>query len=285
MKILIATNTFGTYHRQNVAVQSWMHLRKTFPDNVEIADFQFTDENSTNYDNLLTRFVLTKSSKDLVPYSAKKLPLIYEIIDCASSSEEFDYVVYVNSDVILLPKIIEYILNNKPDAIAGPRLDIEDIDSFDRVLQDDIKVVRNEIAGYDFFAFRTEWWNSHKTYFNHDFFIGKPLFDVDYAGLIVLLAKDYHIANDYPVMALHIHHGTASVTTECVEKTHNEKVHKSNILLEIANNVMFYNLQYNLCKRKPWGSFLKPSENEGIFQKQFFDSMNIHHANTIKYIE
>lgn len=288
MRIAIVTNTFGKYHRQNVAVQSLAHLKNIFPDNLELYNLQFVDEHSTftdYYPELNTEFKLTVSSKTYQPDSHKKLPVISEILVKGFSVSQADYVVYVNSDVILLPRLIEYIMKEKPDCMAGPRLDIQNIDSFQDVLDEKVVPVRNEIAGYDFFVFEKSWFNQYKKYFISKFVIGKPLFDVDYAGLIVLFGKKYHIANGYPMMALHIHHGTAAVTTDCPERDLNIKTHESNDLFKIANNIMFFNLQHNLCKRKPWGAFLQPQADEQLVQKTFFDVMNVHHDNNIKYIE
>jgi hypothetical protein len=288
MQIGIITNTFGKYHRQNIAAESWLHLKNLFPDNVRVYNLQFKDEKTTfndHYDGIETVFCLDTSSKTYIKNSTKKLPVISEIIFRGFAYSKCDYIIYVNSDVILLPRLIEYILNEKPDCMAGPRLDIEDISSFQNVLDEKVKPIRNEIAGYDFFVFERNWFEEYKKYFVSKFVIGKPLFDVDYAGLMVLFGKNTHIANGYPMMALHIHHGIDSVTTDCPERDHNQSVHDSNDLFRIANNVMFFNLQHNLCKRKPGGAFLQPQANEQLIQKTFFDIMNIHVDNQIKYVE
>jgi len=288
MQIAIVTNTFGKYHRQNVASESWIHLKKLFPNNIRLYNIQFKDEKNSftdHYEGIETVFCLDASSKTYIKNATKKLPVISEIIFRAFAYSKCDYLIYTNSDVILLPRLIEYILTEKPNCMAGPRLDIEPIDSFQSVLDEKVKPVRNEIAGYDFFVFENNWFQQYKKYFVSKFVIGKPLFDVDYAGLMVLFGKKYLIANSYPMMALHIHHGLDAVTTDCVERDHNQKVHDENILFKIANNMMFFNLQHNLCKRKPWGSFLQPQANEQQIQKTFFDIMNIHVDNEIKYVE
>lgn len=288
MQIAIVTNTFGKYHRQNVACESWIHLKNTFPQNVSLYNLQFEDERDTftdHYDGVKTIHCLKTSSLSFIKKATKKLPVISEILFEGFKNANCDYLVYVNSDVILLPRLIEYIINEQPDCMAGPRLDIETVDSFQRVLDGTVKPVRNEIAGYDFFVFKKEWFDEYKKHFISKFLIGKPLFDVDYAGLMVIFGKKYHIANGYPMMALHIHHGTDSVTTDCAERDHNMSVHEKNDLFRVANNIMFYNLQHNLCKRKPWGAFLQPLPNEQEFQKTFFDAMNIHTENQIKYVQ
>lgn len=287
-KILIVTNTFQKYHRQNIASDSWKHLQMLFPSHIELVNLQFADEQDTfqdYYEGIPTKFALSLSSKTFVPESHKKLPVLWEIIKEAFLHSDSEYVLYTNSDVILLPRLIECVISEQPDCMAGPRLDIADIDSFQKVLDEEITPVRCEIAGYDYFLFKRDWFEEYEKFFKHMFVIGKPIFDVDYAGLMVLLGKKCIISNGYPMMALHINHGTDAVTTDCPERDHNIKVHEDCEILCIANNIMFYNLQYNLCKRKPWGAFLYPEENEKIVQNTFFDCMNIHKENLIQYIQ
>lgn len=288
IKILIVTNTFGKYKRQDIAIESLLYLKKLYPENIDILNVQFKDEKSTFencYIDIPLDFCLEISSKKYIPNCSKKLPSISEIIFRGFRNDYYDYVIYVNSDVILLPRLIEIIFNEKPDCITGPRLDIADINSFEDVLKEKITPLRTEIAGYDYFVFEKNWFKEYKKYFVSKFLIGKPLFDVDFAGLMVLFGRKTVIANDYPLSALHIFHGNSSVTDDCLEKNHNENVHNENPLYIIANNIMYYNLQYNLCRRKPWGSFIKPGNNEKEIQQKFFDAMNIHSNNSIKYIE
>ncbi|HRO65815.1 MAG TPA: hypothetical protein PKU78_06335, partial [Candidatus Dojkabacteria bacterium] len=75
------TNTFGNYHRQNVAVDSWKYLKSLFPV-ITIIDCQFSDEKNshTPYDGISTDYCLTRSSLDLVSNATKKLPILYDII-------------------------------------------------------------------------------------------------------------------------------------------------------------------------------------------------------------
>jgi hypothetical protein len=289
MKITIITNTFQKYHRQNIAVESWLYLKALFSDMVDIKNLQFTDEKgifTNEYENIPTHYILKNSSRTFIPNSFKKLPVFFEMISKGFEiSENSEYIIYVNSDVILLPRLISYIQNHKPDCMAGSRIDISHITSFNDVLEHNVVPIRNEIAGFDFFVFKKGWFQQYEKELNSQFVIGKPLFDVDYAGLMVLLGNNFHIANTYPMMALHIYHGNESVTTECPEKEWNYKVHEDNLLFKIANNIIFYNLQTNLCKRTPWGTFMNPNINEQETQSVFFNTMNIHHVNNIEYIK
>jgi hypothetical protein len=288
VSIAIVVNTYQKYHRQNVAVESLRHIKKSFPDNVKLYNIQFKDEINSfidHYEGLETCHVLKESSLDYIVDARKKLPLISEIISEAFLFSDCDYVLYANSDVILLPRLIEIIINDAPDCMTGPRLEINDINSFQEVLNDQVVPIRVEIAGFDFFVFEKGWFKKYEEHFISKFVIGKPFFDVVIAGLMVIFGKKCIIANSYPLCALHIFHENTSVLMESPEKTHNENIFKNNILFKIADNIIYYNLQNNLCKRKPWGVFLQPQKDEQQIQKTFFDSMNIHHENQIKYIE
>jgi hypothetical protein len=287
MNISLVTNTFQKYHRQNLAIDSYLAIKKHFP-YIKLINFQFLDEKDIfkyHYEGIETDHSLTLSSKGFSEISEKKLPVFSEIIENAFNKDAPDYVIYTNSDVILLPRLIERILKDTPDCMAGPRLEIDNIDSFEDVLQNKVKPIRVEIAGYDYFVFKKEWYFKYRNYLLNNFVIGKPFFDVVYAGLMVLFGENFIIDNDFPLSALHIAHGNSAVTHECFEKKHNHDIMKNNIIYQIAINVIHYNLQHNLCKRKPWGYFIEKTPDEQQNQKTFFETMNIHKDNSIYYIE
>lgn len=287
MTITLATNTFGKYTRQNIAVDSYVHLRSIFPE-LKLLNVQFEDEKdffSDYYDDLETIFTLKKSSKSICTNAEKKVPVFFEIIENAFEHTNSDYVIFVNSDVILLRKLIDSILEQSPDCMAGHRLEIENIDNFSVVLENKVVPIRVEIAGYDYFVFKKEWFYEYKNILKSELFIGKPHFDVVYAGLMVMFGGKYIIDNDYPMCALHIFHGNSAVTHECPERTHNVQITKNNPIFLVATHMMHYNLQYNLCRRKPWGAFIQQTENEREFQKSFFDVMNLRSENPIHFID
>jgi hypothetical protein len=285
-RIELVTNTFGKYHRQDIAVDSWRHLKKLFPGNINLNNFQFEDERNTfvdHYDDVDTSFRLKNSSKSLVKGSTKKLPLVSEIIFSGFKYDP-DYVLFTNSDVILMPHLIEYILKEQPDCMAISRMDIEHIESFDNILRQDVKPVRYEIGGYDVFVMKRGWFQLNKKYFWSNFLLGAPAFDPVFAGLMVMFGDKFEMGNGFPPYAFHIWHGTASVDTPSPERDYNYKVFNKNPLFKIANNIIFHNIQYNLCKRKPWGRFLIPDEQEQNRQKKFFNEMNLKDMNQIRYI-
>lgn len=280
MKILIGTNTFGSYKRQDVAVDSWRYLKELYPDIVDLVDIQFVKDVDTfekKYD-LPTVFALENSSKDWVTGSEKELPVISDLlVTMYSESRNYDYFIFTNSDVIVMPNLIKYIIDNKPTCIACSRLDIDNIVSFDSIKAQHVKPIRYEIAGFDTFVFKREWFQE-----NHDellrgvYFLGKPLWDVILAGKMKLLGDNTPLGNGYPPFCFHIHHGLGSVTTECPEKTWVEGQMKNLPFDGIAHNVMFTHLKMNLLRRQPWGAFLNPVADEKEFEKNFFNLLNLH---------
>lgn len=56
---------------------------------------------------------------------------------------------------------------------------------------------------------------------------------------------------------------------------------KSRPLDVFIGNLMFYNLKFNLCRRKPWGAFLIPESDEQEREKILFDVFNIHTENKL----
>ena len=141
MKILIGTNTFGNYHRQNVAVDSWKFLKEKFHDQIDIIDIQFADEKNifkNNY-NLDVKFDLTRSSLDILNNAKKKLPFVNDIFDAISNyiSSDEDYFIFTNSDVIINSNLINYINDNKPECFACSRLDIQNISSYQNIKKEE----------------------------------------------------------------------------------------------------------------------------------------------------
>lgn len=285
MKILIGTNTFGNYHRQTVAIDSWQYLVEQCvtnydaPYSVSLVDIQFRNEEKTFVKNpfLKTVFPLECSSKDWVDGATKKLPVISDVIySIYEEAVDYDYFIYTNSDVIIMPNLLDYILNNQPDAMACSRLDIQNIDSFQSILDQKVTPVRYEIAGFDTFVFKKSWFEKNKDELLRGvYFIGKPLWDVILAGKIKILGdSNVELGNGYPPYCFHIHHGLDSVTTECPEKSWVEDQMKRLPFDHLVHNMMFYHLKNNLIKREPWGSFMKPQKGEKEFEKSYFDVMN-----------
>jgi len=295
MKILIGTNIFGNNPRQYIARESWLHLQKLYPDLIELVAVQFIDEQPDflsdkkieyNDYKLPVIWGLDRSSQSMVTGSTKKIPFIKDILTelCVKASLKSDitHFAYINSDCILTDNFIKHMLSNEINALAISRLDVAPIEKFNDLVNKGVTVLRNEIAGFDMFVFRKEWWGEHGGKFK-DYLIGQPLFDVLYAGLIMLFGGKIYNDSTKPLVC-HIFHENTS-HNDTIEKKYNEDIINRYMFEKLVVNMMHYHLQYNLCRRKPWGRFLAPTEDEQIFTERFFESMRLDTPNEVKYIE
>lgn len=276
MKIKIITNTFDDYKRQNIAVDSWRYLRDNYKGIVELVNLQFEDEKDTfqnPYPDIPVKFVLSDSRKKVIG-AEKKLPFMNEVFN-AGLAEDCDGFIYTNSDVIITHVLINKIINTNPRAIACSRLDIEDIDHFNRILAKDVKPVRWEIAGIDTVYINKQWGEEHKKYFQAEFLMGKFLWDVYWGGVIKIFGDATPIENGYPVSCFHLHHGIAAVTAPCAERSWNLKIAKSDPLITLLINAFSFNTMQNFTRRTPYGAFLNIPEEEKKIESVFFSYMSI----------
>jgi len=264
MKIIIGTNTFGKYHRQDVAVESWKHLS-----DVKLVNVQFEDEKDSfnvQYD-MEHVFTLTRSSMDTVDKSTKKLPYINDILDVLSR-QDCDYFIYTNNDVIINKNLIKYISENKPACMSCSRLDIHDVHSFDIILEKKITPVRYEIAGFDTFIFSKDWYELHKDLFR-DYLVGQPHWDQVYAGLMKMHGGDL-FGNNFPPYCFHIHHEATWQNIQCVERNFNSTQLSISRMDCLAERLFNRYLTDVLIKRLPRGTFMNPVTNEKLMERNFW---------------
>lgn len=259
MKIILGTNTYQKYHRQDIAVQSWLKL------GIDVYDIQFTDTETAYKINNLSK--LTRSSQTCLKNSEKRLPFVNDIIN-ELSEITCDYFIFTNSDVIIMPSLLQHIEKTNPDCMACSRLDICDISSFDNI-KTEAKPVRWEIAGFDTFVFKRDWYLKHKKLFR-DYFIGRPTWDVVYTGIMKMYGKEFEIGNGNPPFCMHIHHGIAAVTTDTPEKEFNNNNAKKSLADKFAGQIMSCYIRTILINRPQMGSFLIPLDNERLIEKEFF---------------
>ena len=296
MKILIGTNIFGNNPRQDIARESWMHLQKSNIDTIRLLAVQYYKEYHDTRKAFLSdepieyqdfkipvTFKLEKSSRYLTGESEKDVPSIKEILDTLykeiANDKNVTHFAYINSDCILTKNFVEYIQQNEVNAFAASRLDVEPFKHFKDIKDKGINVIRSEPAGFDFFCFSKQWWKEYRHLFP-DMLIGQPLFDVLYAGIIMLYGGK--ILNDpqKPIIC-HIHHENVS-HRDSPEKRYNEKKIKDSPFNQLVVNMMYFHLQYNLCNRREWGRFLTIQPGETQFTENFFNAMRLDTEKVIK---
>jgi len=299
MKILLGTNIFGNNIRQDIARESWMHLQKSNINTIRLLAVQyykeyhdtrkaFINDEPIEYQDfkIPVTFKLEKSSRYLTGESEKDIPSIKEILDVLykeiANDANITHFAYINSDCILTKNLIEHLQHNEVNAFAASRIDIEPINNFKDIKDKGINVIRSEPAGYDFFCFSKQWWKEHRHLFP-DMLIGNPLFDVLYAGLIMLYGGKLLNDPQKPIIC-HIQHENVS-HKDSVEKRYNENKIKNSPFNQLVVNMMYYHLQFNLCKRRPWGKFTVVQKGEQEFTENFFEAMRLDTEKQIKYIE
>ena len=288
MKILLGTNIFGNNPRQDIARESWMHLQQQYPDLIELGALQFPFENTGKISRfgIPAIFNLEMNSRWMIDDSEKDIPSIKDILDILYKKVQEDdtitHIAYINSDCILTKHFIDYMQQNDVPAFAASRLDIEPVNNFKEITQKGINVIRGEPAGFDLVCYKKEWWKEHK-HLHPELLIGQPLFDVLYAGIIMLYGGKLLNDPQKPIIC-HIQHENVS-HKDSVEKRYNENKIKNNAFYQLVVNMMYYHLQFNLLTRKPWGKFTVIQKGEKEFTENFFEAMRLDTAKQIKYIE
>jgi hypothetical protein len=247
-KVLIGTNVYGKYHRQNLGIDS-LHKLKQKNTNVDICLVQ-EPQDLIEYENIQIFKQLKRNSSDLLN-TKRKLPFVNDIFDVLCNNCE-DYFLFCNSDIILSQNLIDQINNTDIEAQAISRIEIPHINK----LSDSFCPIRIEPAGFDCWIFSKKWWIDHKHLFQ-DYLLGKPYFDVYYAMLMFLHSKNLFISNQYLIYHI-LHEKTAFIEDECLkfnkEQTFKFYAENEKIWGECCNNTFL--------KRSDYGRFLNFNSNE-----------------------
>jgi len=278
MRINIVTNTFGNSNRQEIAIDSWIYLKKIYPDLISIYDLQFIDNPVADWrEDIITKNILEESSQTILNKSSKRLPLVSEILEKSIHLSELDdYIIFLNSDIILMPNIIEYIIKNKPNAMSSSRMDIADIKDFSFVLNKNITPIRYECFGSDVFVFSKKWlMDGHKELFSNRYFYGSWRWDNVWTAWIKLFNPTQPLGVYFAPYAFHIHHGLASVMKDYPEKDHNQKLLDSSFQDRLAFSIYSNYLNKFMLQRLDAPRFLQLAPNELEKEIEYFNSFKI----------
>lgn len=277
MKILIGSNTYGRYHRQGIAVDSWKYLAEQY-DFVDVVNVQFNDNTTileqahkVRVHDLNTIYALNRSSLD-VTGCTKKLPYVNDILNCLSSLD-YDYFIYVNSDIILNKNLIKHITKNKPEAFACSRMDIDNVDNFQDIIDRNIRPHRTEIAGFDVFVFKNDWFKQNMSLFR-DYFMAQPLWDQVYATAMRVFGGDPY-GNQNPPYCFHISHPISWGDKDAPERSFNQKSLDSSHLDSLLWRMFDKYLTGVLMKRQPPGVFIQPVKDENAIEREYFRKIAI----------
>lgn len=266
MSIVIGFNSFHPGTRHQVALDSWLHLQQHgFVD--DIHDVQF--DGVQNHNEVSTLNKLTRDSTDVVLQSTKRLPIIKDVFDILSD-QSCEYFIFTNSDVIINKNLIKHINKHKPDAMACSRMNIHPIDSFERVLAKDISPTKYEIAGFDTFVLKRDWYLHNRDIFN-DYLIGMPIWDVVFTGMFKLFGGNHPLGNQNPPFCFHVEHEiTWQQDRQAPERTYNDTLMKNTHLDRLVYDVINKHIVDVLITRQPIGTFFKPVMNETSIEQSHF---------------
>jgi len=247
MNLAIGINIFGDSHRQTVAINALKKIKQKF---TNITLYNITFQNEPNTDSDFTHLpLLTRTCKDVIQDSTKSKPLAVDMFN-ALSTVDCDYFLFCNSDILLSSKLIKLILKQEYETYCVSRHDTHPISSPD----DEIKPYRIEIAGFDAWAVKKEWWVNNKNLFSN-FIYAEHLWDVFFTlqmfnySKCLLCNKEFYIAHEKHEIGWNEHSPEAKYNSSLWEQT----PYPAN-----WHNFIFK----NLVKRQPPGQFLYPLEDE-----------------------
>jgi hypothetical protein len=283
MKIVIGTNIFGNYKRQDIARDSWIHLQQKHPEVVfHAVQFEHEKQDSntglTEYQDFKIDpiFGLTRSAKSFIPDATRELPVLKDILDILYQKYKDDtnvtHIGYVNSDCMITSTLIDHLHSNEVKALAVSRMDIQPVESFKQVRENGVSPTRIEIAGFDSVIFSKRWWEEHNHLINN-YIIGQPYYDQVLAGIISVTGGTIYNDSKKPILC-HVQHDIKWMD-DTPEKRWNDQMLKSNPFDHLCFNIIHFHLQYNLVKRKPFGAFIQPEKDETGFTRAFFDTLSL----------
>ena len=245
MKIVLASNYYKRDNefnkRQKLSIQSFLKIKEKFPENVELVNLAFEDE-QVDIEGFKTYNQLQRSSKEIIKdyfvnfirecdenltkrieECKTKLPSVYEIFTILSQLD-CDYFLFVNDDIVVSDRYIKEILNSTDDALIASRLHVFELND----LSNNFKPESYSVHGFDGFAVRSKFWQENKYNFP-EFLLGRPYWDTNYYTRFKLLGN-VKTLNKLPPVIFHEDHASTSCTTEDIETFYNNDIFKRDLI-------------------------------------------------------
>lgn len=254
MKIALGINIFKSYPRQDRCIEVLKKI-KTKYNNINL--YNITFENESNLDDSFIHLpFLKRKAKDIIKNSNSNKPIAKDFFDVLSQ-QICDYFLFLNSDILISEKLIKQITSKNFETMVFSRHDIYPLNS----LNDKITPMRIEIAGFDCWCVKKDWWTKHSNKFD-DYIYAEHLWDVDFSLKMfnfsdcILQNKEFFIAHEKHDLNWNEISTEAKYNSSLWEKTpYHKKWHEF--------------IFSNLIKRKPYGQFLQPLDNEKELEEKF----------------
>jgi hypothetical protein len=272
--INLVFNSFNPNLNQQIALDSWKHLREAGLIK-DIYDIQFASDPIINHHDINTIHSLKRSSLDLCTGGNRNLPVVTDIIQSVRERcNADDHIIFTNNDIIINSNLIKYINKNNPDAVVCSRMNIQPINSFNDILNKNIVPDKIEIWGYDTFVVRADWWLEHSKYFN-DYLLGMPIWDNVFASIIKLFGGNHNIGNTTPPFCFHVTHPTTwQNQSNLPESVYNHTLLNSNKLDRLFMGIIDnWHLNY-IHRRQPAGRFFKTIPQEKVLEQNVFNILH-----------
>jgi len=250
MKISIGINIFNSYKRQDQCIYVLNKIKNKHP-NIELYNITFKHEKN-NEKNFIHLPLLERNASDILKNSISKKPISKDFFDILSKTD-CDYFIFLNSDILLTEKLLKKI-TNEYETYCFSRTDALSTKDLSNIVPWKI-----EIAGFDAWAVKKEWWCKNSYLFN-DYIYAENLWDVSFSLTMfnnsksILCNKEHYLLHEKHELNWKLDSIEAEYNKNLWEKT---KFHKE-----------WYNFIYkNLIKRKPEGQFFEPLYNEEELEK------------------
>jgi hypothetical protein len=262
-KIALGVNLFGKSVRTDLCIQSLVALKKKFPDVIDLYNIQFVDESikGREHPDIKTLRVLTESNHNYIQGTPRTIPMMKEVFDKLADLN-YDYFCFTNDDIIISDRYIKFFLETNYDCYPASRLAIEPIST----LTDSITADHYQVAGFDTFCIRTEWWKENSDKFP-TYILGHPCWDVHYATLCLRFGQS-RLCNDWPAPTFHIKHGQGGDQYEDVLTQFNNKTYWQPHTFDVD---MWHNYLFNVLLVRPGINYWQPHENEVELERKYFN--------------
>lgn len=254
MKLAIGINIFKEYERQEHCINALTKLAKQFSE-IKLYNITFRKCES-KYPQFKHLPLLKTHAHNIIPESKSTIPIAKEFFEILSQ-QDCDYFMYLNSDVLPSARLIKLILKQEYETYVVSRHDVLPI----KDINDNIVPFRIEIAGFDAWACKKDWWVQNKHLFK-EYIVGNHLWDVDYAITMFrnsngkLCNKEFYLAHEkHPL----------NWNDQTPEALHNSKLFQQTSFHQKWHDFIYKNLVY----RQPPGQFLTPLPNEEELEQKY----------------
>ena len=246
MKISIGINIHKSYKRQDQCIFVLKKLKQKYS-NITLYNITFEDEFNFEKDFIHLPF-LKKTASNVIKESSSRKPIANEFFDILSNTD-CDYFLFLNSDILLTEKAIK-LLTDEHETYCFSRTDVISTDKLSNIIP-----WRIEIAGFDAWAVKKQWWVDNCELFNDEYVYAEHLWDVFFTltmfnnSKCMLCNKENYIIHEKHDLNWN--------------ETSPEAIHNSNLWSKSSYCEKWHEFIYkNLIHRQPMGLFLRPLENE-----------------------